>query len=912
MIVRTDRVRGALAGAGLAGVVLGVPCLLVWLAGNPPHGIPPWHQIRTFIGRPISNHAILQGIALAGWALWLLFTVAVVLEIAAVARHRAAPSAGGRGLRIPGFQGLAGALVVAVLVLAPGRPGTAPALPAPPPTASPAPPVPAPAIPTGPIEDTAPPGPKPTPYVVQRYDSPWLIAERHLGDGMRWREITDDAGRTLVNGQVMVEAGGRLQPEATARIIYPGQVLLLPSDAAPDSPPTAPQPSPPPPVSTLWEGTAVIADGMVTSATDGSSVLAVTDMRPLSHLAPLASSGGRTPVPASEILLGVGLAASAVLNLLAVRRRRQGGQASTGRRVPLPDAPARKTEATLRTMRRDDLVGAVDAATSTLAIDLARSGHEPPPLAGLIAADHAIEIVVGRPSTPPDPWVSMENGSRWQLPIDDLRSPGASAQPALLPALVPIGTVTGSEKQVLINLEAAGVTSVGGHPERARGFVQTAAVALAGLPWSRNADVALIGFGEVLAAGQPHVRVAPRLQDLGAELRATAMGVAARLAEAGTTNLAAARLAVGGDGLMPTIIICVEQPNTEEIALLHELCRQDSGVTALVAGEVGASCALDTADDHLFIPDLGLVVHPATLPVTDLAAVHQILHLALGPAADRDVPPYRELEGPCVDEPSADPTTDPRSVPSPAVTANVVGPIDLEGLTLDFRRPHAKETAVYLAMHPRGVAEHQLDEAIWPERHLVKSTTRDPVVSAARRALGGTARMPHAQGQGPDKRYRTTDEVGTDWQRFCVLTAHGRRSRSVDSLGAALALVRGRPFADVLAGPGYSWLHLEGHLHHMEAEIVDTADLACQLLLDRRDPVAARWAANQGLRAAPYAERLWVRLMAVADALGEAQEVERILAEMDRRLDLDGDYSQLHPDTISAYRRYSRRSRRPG
>jgi len=50
--------------------------------------------------------------------------------------------------------------------------------------------------------------------------------------------------------------------------------------------------------------------------------------------------------------------------------------------------------------------------------------------------------------------------------------------------------------------------------------------------------------------------------------------------------------------------------------------------------------------------------------------------------------------------------------------------------------------------------------------------------------------------------------------------------------------------------------------------------------------------------------------MAVADALGEAQEVERILAEMDCRLGLDGDFDQLHPETVAAYRHYSRRNGR--
>jgi len=90
----------------------------------------------------------------------------------------------------------------------------------------------------------------------------------------------------------------------------------------------------------------------------------------------------------------------------------------------------------------------------------------------------------------------------------------------------------------------------------------------------------------------------------------------------------------------------------------------------------------------------------------------------------------------------------------------------------------------------------------------------------------------------------------------------------------------------------------------MQAEIADAADLAAGLYLDSGQPLEARWAANQGLLSGLYTERLWVRLMAAADALGEAQEVERLLAEMDTRLGLDGDYSQLHPDTIAAYRIY--------
>jgi two-component SAPR family response regulator len=93
----------------------------------------------------------------------------------------------------------------------------------------------------------------------------------------------------------------------------------------------------------------------------------------------------------------------------------------------------------------------------------------------------------------------------------------------------------------------------------------------------------------------------------------------------------------------------------------------------------------------------------------------------------------------------------------------------------------------------------------------------------------------------------------------------------------------------------------------MEAEIGDAADLAASLLLADRRPVEARTAARRGLLADPYLERLWVRLMEVADALGDSQEVERIMDELDRILELDGDFSCLHPQTLAAYQRLSRR-----
>jgi nucleoid-associated protein YgaU len=80
----------------------------------------------------------------------------------------------------------------------------------------------------GPAPDVVPePAPAPvTPprpvYVVQRYDSLWDIAERHLGNGLRWGEIFE------LNRNVVQDDGSRLEnPDR----IYPGWRLVLPADA---------------------------------------------------------------------------------------------------------------------------------------------------------------------------------------------------------------------------------------------------------------------------------------------------------------------------------------------------------------------------------------------------------------------------------------------------------------------------------------------------------------------------------------------------------------------------------------------------------------------------------------------------------------------------------------------------------
>jgi two-component SAPR family response regulator len=243
-----------------------------------------------------------------------------------------------------------------------------------------------------------------------------------------------------------------------------------------------------------------------------------------------------------------------------------------------------------------------------------------------------------------------------------------------------------------------------------------------------------------------------------------------------------------------------------------------------------------------------------------------------------------------------------------AVFTRVLGTVEVEGAG-EFRRAKSRELVVYLAMHPCGVGEAELDEAMWPSDRgrVVAAATRDSTVSVARTAVGGPDRLLPAQGQGREKRYQLGPDVGSDWATFCALSRQARGSGEVDPLRQALELVRGRPFEGAVSGRSYGWIHTEGHGRHIEAEVVDAADLAAGMYLEEGRPLDARWSARQGLTADPLAERLWVRLMQAADALGESLEIERIMDEMDVILELGGDFSGLHPNTLRAYDRLSRR-----
>lgn len=262
MSPRSGRVGRVLAAARalFALVVLlvllaGIPLVLLGVLGVLDlSGVPrldtdalSWHTLtERDAGTAATGTLLVAGALLVATLCWLMFAVATAAELAAAIRGLPAPHlpAG-----LSAMQGLAGPLVAAVVLvfLSSARPtAAAPLTGQPVLTASTvnmtAPVTAAPRPPTGQastvVEDAQPPatpaqapanrtgtgrsaGAGPT-CAVARGDTLWRLAELHLGDGPRWKEIWAlNRGRAQHDGATLTDAN----------LLRPGWVLLLPVGA---------------------------------------------------------------------------------------------------------------------------------------------------------------------------------------------------------------------------------------------------------------------------------------------------------------------------------------------------------------------------------------------------------------------------------------------------------------------------------------------------------------------------------------------------------------------------------------------------------------------------------------------------------------------------------------------------------
>jgi DNA-binding SARP family transcriptional activator len=245
--------------------------------------------------------------------------------------------------------------------------------------------------------------------------------------------------------------------------------------------------------------------------------------------------------------------------------------------------------------------------------------------------------------------------------------------------------------------------------------------------------------------------------------------------------------------------------------------------------------------------------------------------------------------------------TGPRHA-APSVRVKVLGPVEITG-TAEQLLPKQAELLLALALHaPVGVSNSGLCSLLGPDAdHPRPADSVRQLITRTRKRLGqardGQEYIIHL-GSGI---YVPHGDLGLDWAVFSGLARRGRAERRRDDLRAAMALVRGEPFADC-----YHWWIDVGLIETIRAEIVDTAELLAQLELAAGDPRAAAHAARAGLSAETAAEQLWRVLMR---AEYESGNPDGVTAGWTGCLDAIAEIApggEPHPDTEQLFHQLSR------
>jgi DNA-binding SARP family transcriptional activator len=201
-------------------------------------------------------------------------------------------------------------------------------------------------------------------------------------------------------------------------------------------------------------------------------------------------------------------------------------------------------------------------------------------------------------------------------------------------------------------------------------------------------------------------------------------------------------------------------------------------------------------------------------------------------------------------------------------------------------------------LHNRHGSTDEVATALWPMG--ASEGSRHNVIWDARRALGedadGNSLLVREGG------LKLSPLVTSDWAHFRELACCDDRDTRV----AALSLVRGKPFGDV----DWPWSTVEGLAATMEAEVCDLASaIGEQALLDG-DASLATHAAEQGILASPYDERLYRLLMRASDALGNPAGIRSAMGRLAAVLEDDVEpLESVHPETRALYEALMRRRR---
>ncbi|CAL9525408.1 BTAD domain-containing putative transcriptional regulator [Streptomyces sp. enrichment culture] len=737
----------------------------------------------------------------------------------------------------------------------------------------------------------------------RHHDSLWEVAERHLGDGRRYKEIYQ------LNKDRVQPDGSRL---SEASLIRPGWIMEMPGDAVGgelvEMPDEAAGVSPEVRQQIRdYAKTGDHAEQRQPGGAHGDTRVSLPEQRPAPAPAPAPAPEAprhqedqATPAAADrdfglpEALLAAPLLAAGLLGALGRRRRQALWQSAIGtvggRRgmePPTPTGAAADAQDALLVGADPEAVHLLDRSLRGLAASLAAESRPLPVVYAAWLSNGALHLQLAQPAgKPPAPWQLGQDQTFWVLARADAERYEDADTAAPYPGLVSLGTM--DESRLLLNLEAVpGIVSLSGsEADRAAVFASVAAE-LATNGWSDRMTITLVGFGEDLTPLAPNrLRHLDGIEDLIETMEAETRQRRSALGAAGQDSVLTGRTGPAQHTRWaPHLVLLAAEPSAEDAVKLAELAADAGrlGIGYLVGTESGdlpgAAWEMEiTGEGKLLAPLLGLELDAQLLPVAQQRAVVELFT-----EADPDHGP----DGPTTTPPPF--LVDVSEQGRPAVYARLVGSYEIIGLdTPDGDRSALlHEALALLLLHREGVHPRVLASALWPRG--VTDDVRDALLDRLRDWLGadpdGTPRL----ATDATGRLTLAKSVVSDLDVLRSLYHEATQGRGVGNravrgrlLTDALVLVRGPLLADRPEGR-YRWL---GH------EIVDAqlpllvADIGLALSafhLEKDRAEKAIEALNAALRTAPADERLWNELLRATHATGDPSRLTALAADLLRR-----------------------------
>lgn len=737
----------------------------------------------------------------------------------------------------------------------------------------------------------------------RHHDSLWEIAQRHLGDGRRYKEIFElNKDRVQPDGSKLSEAS----------LIRPGWIMEMPGDARGgelvEMPDEAPNVSPD--VQQQISDYAQTGDhaqggGGAQGGSDqarggGTAQVSLPDQRRPAGSGSDSVSGHQqaTSVGAEsdstfglpEALLTAPLLAAGLLGALGRRRRQalwQSAFGSVGGRrgmePPTPSGDAQDVQDALLVGADPEGVRLLDRSLRGLAASLAEESRALPVVYAAWLSNGDLHLQLAQPAgKPPAPWQQGQDQTFWMLSRTDAERYEDLDTAAPYPGLVSLGTM--DDSRLLLNLEAVpGIVSLSGREaDRAAVFASVAAE-LATNGWSDRMTITLVGFGEDLTPLAPNrIRHLEDVEALVETMEAETRQRRGALGAAGHDSVLTGRTGPAQHTRWaPHLVLLAAQPSAEDAVTLAELAADASrlGIGYLVGTETGdlpgAAWEMEiTGQGKLLAPLLGLELDAQLLPVAQQRAVVELFV---------EADPERETNRPANTPPFL---VDISEQGRPAVYARLVGPYEIIGLDNPDGERSAllHEALALLLLHREGVHPRVLSSALWPRG--VTDDVRESMLERLRAWLGtdpdGTPRLA-TDGSG---RLTLAKTVVSDLDVLRSLYHEATQGKGVGSravrgrlLTDALVLVRGPLLADRPEGR-YRWLTHEIVDAQLPLLVADTGLALCEFHMEKNRAEKAIEALNAALRTAPADERLWHELLRATHATGDSDRLTALATDL--------------------------------